>query len=107
MARQLRCRILRVSTSEVSQPGGSIVPQMFSNKLNRVIAGMSAASMAICFAVATRADIIPPKVYATTPGGINVADGSLVYSVTDLALLSNEPSATKQPAVRHQLLEQL
>ena len=32
------------------------------------------------------ADIIPPKNYAVTPGGINVADGSLVYSVTDLAI---------------------
>jgi YD repeat-containing protein len=32
------------------------------------------------------ADIIPPKVVATTPGGLNVADGSLQYSVTDLAL---------------------
>lgn len=31
-------------------------------------------------------EIIPPKSYATTPGGINVADGSLVYSVTDLSV---------------------
>jgi hypothetical protein len=37
-------------------------------------------------ATLARADIIPPKVIATTPGGINVADGSLQYSVTDLAL---------------------
>ena len=28
-------------------------------------------------------DVIPPKVYSTTPGGVNVADGSFVYSVTD------------------------
>lgn len=32
------------------------------------------------------ADIVPPKQFATTPGGINVADGSLQYSVTDLAV---------------------
>jgi hypothetical protein len=31
-------------------------------------------------------DIIPPKTYATTPGGLNIADGSLVYSVTDLSI---------------------
>jgi YD repeat-containing protein len=33
-----------------------------------------------------RADIIPPKNYAVTPGGLNFADGSLAYSVTDLAI---------------------
>jgi hypothetical protein len=32
------------------------------------------------------ADIIPPKSYAVTPSGINIADGSLVYSVTDLSI---------------------
>ena len=34
----------------------------------------------------SRADIIPPKNFAVTPGGLNVADGSLTYSVTDLAI---------------------
>ncbi len=42
--------------------------------------------MAFCLAPNSRADIIPPKNYAVTPGGINVADGSLAYSVTDLAI---------------------
>jgi YD repeat-containing protein len=37
-------------------------------------------------APAFASDIIPPKVYTTTPGGINVADGSFVYSVTDLSI---------------------
>jgi len=32
------------------------------------------------------ADIIPPKTYVTTPGGLNVADGSFVYSNTDLSI---------------------
>ena len=32
------------------------------------------------------ADIIPPKNYAMTPGGVNVADGSLQYAVTDLSV---------------------
>lgn len=31
-------------------------------------------------------DVIPPKMYSTTPGGINVSDGSFVYSVTDLVI---------------------
>lgn len=31
-------------------------------------------------------DVIPPKVYSTTPGGINVSDGTFVYSATDLAI---------------------
>ncbi|MDE8650494.1 hypothetical protein [Novosphingobium album (ex Liu et al. 2023)] len=31
-------------------------------------------------------DIIPPKVYTTTPGGINVSDGSFAYSVRDLSI---------------------
>lgn len=32
------------------------------------------------------ADIIPPKVYTTTPGNINVSDASFAYSVTDLSI---------------------
>ncbi len=31
-------------------------------------------------------DIIPPKIYTTTPGGLNVADGSFTYSVTDISI---------------------
>lgn len=34
----------------------------------------------------SRADIIPPRQLATTPGGVNIADGSLQFSVTDLAI---------------------
>ena len=37
-------------------------------------------------ALAHAQDIIPPKAYSVTPGGVNVADRSLVYSVTDLSL---------------------
>jgi hypothetical protein len=40
----------------------------------------------LCIAPASFAEIIPPKNYAVTPGGINVADGSLAYSVTDLSI---------------------
>lgn len=31
-------------------------------------------------------EILPPKVYSTTPGGINVADATFVYSVSDLVI---------------------
>ena len=31
-------------------------------------------------------DVIPPKVYTTTPGGINVSDGAWVHTVTDLTI---------------------
>ncbi|WP_342249655.1 hypothetical protein [Sphingomonas sp. OTU376] len=31
-------------------------------------------------------EILPPKVYSTTPGGINVADASFAYSVPDLVI---------------------
>ncbi|HTE43110.1 MAG TPA: hypothetical protein VK629_19965, partial [Steroidobacteraceae bacterium] len=36
--------------------------------------------------VACASDIIPPKNYAVTPGGVNVADGSLQHSVADLSM---------------------
>ncbi|HYG30110.1 MAG TPA: hypothetical protein VD887_07840 [Allosphingosinicella sp.] len=52
-----------------------------------------ARAAAVCALLATTwlaspasADLVPPKSYLTTPGGINVADGSLTYSVTDLAI---------------------
>lgn len=46
-----------------------------------------ALSLVATFATPSLAqDIIPPKAYATTPGGVNVADRSLVYSVKDLSL---------------------
>lgn len=35
---------------------------------------------------ATAQDLIPPKAYSVTPGGVNLADRSLVYSVTDLSV---------------------
>jgi len=31
-------------------------------------------------------DVIPPKVYTTTSGGVNVSDGAFVYSVTDISI---------------------
>jgi hypothetical protein len=37
-------------------------------------------------APAAAQDVIPPKAYTVTPGGINVADRSLVYSETDLSV---------------------
>jgi len=40
----------------------------------------------IISSAAVAGDIIPPKSYTTTPGGINIADGSFVYSVTDLSI---------------------
>jgi hypothetical protein len=58
----------------------------FSIKLRRVLAAIVCVSVGLCLATQSRADIIPPKSYAVTPGGINVADGSLTYSVTDLAI---------------------
>src|SRR3546814_19356613 len=51
----------------------------------------STVAVAAAFAIAASGpavaqDIIPPKAYSVTPGGVNVADRSLVYSVTDLSL---------------------
>jgi YD repeat-containing protein len=37
-------------------------------------------------ATSARADVIPPKVILTTPGGVNVADGSLIYSNDDISI---------------------
>jgi hypothetical protein len=31
-------------------------------------------------------DVVPPKAYTTTPGGINASDGNFVYSETDLSM---------------------
>lgn len=31
-------------------------------------------------------DVVPPKAYTTTPGGINASDGNFVYEKTDLSL---------------------
>lgn len=31
-------------------------------------------------------DVVPPKAFTVTPGGINVSDGNFVYSETDLAM---------------------
>jgi YD repeat-containing protein len=47
-----------------------------------------AAMLSICISgvAFAQSDIIPPKSYTVTPGGINIADGSFVYSVTDLSL---------------------
>jgi hypothetical protein len=50
------------------------------------LAVIASAVLALYVALPAHADIIPPKNYAVTPSGINVADGSLVYSVTDLAI---------------------
>jgi hypothetical protein len=51
--------------------------------------GALLAATACCGLTAAPAragDIIPPKVLVTTPGGVNVADGSFVYAVTDFAI---------------------
>ncbi|MFA6113951.1 MAG: hypothetical protein WC729_08155 [Sphingomonas sp.] len=48
---------------------------------NAVVLAAIAAAQPAC-----AQDVIPPKVYSTTPGGVNVADGSFVYSETDLAI---------------------
>jgi hypothetical protein len=40
----------------------------------------------LCTGALAHADIIPPRQLATTPGGINIADGSLQFSVTDLTI---------------------
>ncbi|MBX3564031.1 MAG: hypothetical protein KF730_05575 [Sphingomonas sp.] len=45
------------------------------------------ATAAVCAASSALAqEILPPKVYSTTPGGINVADASFVHSVGDLVI---------------------
>ena len=46
----------------------------------------STSMLAVAPQAAFAQEVIPPKAYVTTPGGINVADGSFVYSVTDLAI---------------------
>jgi YD repeat-containing protein len=51
--------------------------------------GTSLAVLLVAVVVGNSAlaqDMIPPKAYSVTPGGVNVADRSLVYSVTDLSL---------------------
>lgn len=50
----------------------------------RILATLLASAGAPCIAYAQ--DVIPPKVYSTTPGGINVADGSFVHSVVDISI---------------------
>jgi hypothetical protein len=56
-------------------------------KRRRIVLALAAVMpLGLFIAMRAHADIIPPKNYAVTPGGINVADGSLAYSVTDLAL---------------------
>lgn len=35
---------------------------------------------------ANAGDVIPPKIYTVTPGGINLSDGSFTYSKTDLVI---------------------
>jgi len=53
------------------------------NRVKLVLLGCLAG---MCAGEAANADIIPPKSYSVTPGGVNVADSSLVYSVTDLSI---------------------
>jgi YD repeat-containing protein len=47
--------------------------------------GIAAAAMLAC-AGPVWADVLPPKVISTTPGGVNIADGSFVYTQTDLTI---------------------
>lgn len=64
--------------------GERLVLTTCSRKLPRTLS--VAMGLLVGLSAAARADIIPPKSYAVTPGGINVADGSLAYSVTDLSI---------------------
>jgi hypothetical protein len=48
--------------------------------------GLSALVAVVAAPCALADDLVPPKVLVTSPGGINVADGSFIYSVTDLAI---------------------
>lgn len=41
---------------------------------------------AVALCAAEQEDVLPAKSYAFTPGGINVANGTLSYSVTDLSI---------------------
>lgn len=60
---------------------------VIGNMTQRVLAcTMTIAASLLLGSPALAGDIIPPKSYSTTPGGVNVADGSLVHSVTDLAI---------------------
>jgi hypothetical protein len=55
----------------------------------RRLASLILAAFLFSSAVVQRSsaqDIIPPKSYSVTPSGINLADATLVYSVTDLAV---------------------
>jgi hypothetical protein len=54
--------------------------------LRERVLGFIGLAIGVGWASLVHADIIPPKNYAVTPGGINVADGSLAYSVTDLSI---------------------
>jgi YD repeat-containing protein len=51
-----------------------------------IVAVLAGLITGLCFAELAIADIIPPKATAVTPGGINIADGSFSYSVTDLSM---------------------
>ncbi|NWN33713.1 hypothetical protein GY663_31540, partial [Klebsiella michiganensis] len=37
-------------------------------------------------AVPATAQIVPPKIYSTTPTGVNLADSAFTYSTTDIAI---------------------
>lgn len=50
--------------------------------LGALLVGLAALAPQAAFA----ADIIPPKVYATSPTGVNIADGSFTYTHTDLSI---------------------
>lgn len=60
--------------------------QSFLIELLRVRKTIIGAVLGLWIISPAGADIIPPKNYAVTPGGINVADGSLQYAVTDLSI---------------------
>jgi len=62
------------------------------DQLRRSACKLARRNLAAVFVAAAMAgsavaqDVSPPKAYTTTPGGISVSDGNLVYSEVDLAM---------------------
>lgn len=55
-------------------------------KFSRIQLLSSCALFSAMPLIAKAQEILPPKVYSTTPGGINVADATFAYSVSDLVI---------------------
>jgi hypothetical protein len=69
----------------IANAGNPILRALFGQAMRGwlCIAGLAMAALPI---PALAEDILPPKVYTTTPGGVNIADGSFVYTQTDLQI---------------------